>query len=134
VQHLAGTNLFYAMQEKRQQIRDCFDRLFPSLCHSHPAVFPPALFTWYCRHHHQMYWHQGERTGAAIADCVRVRCRDNFLWAYTACSSRSFPQTLVQQAASSATPADPYDLLEVPLPSRVLGQHVAASSNVIAAC
>jgi hypothetical protein len=46
IQHLAGTNLFYAMQEKQQQIRESFDLLFPALCHAHPTVFPPDLFTW----------------------------------------------------------------------------------------
>ena len=47
--------------------------------------------------------------------CLRgLVCREHFLWAFTACSSRSFPQTLVQQpTATTSAHADPYDLLEV---------------------
>jgi hypothetical protein len=62
---LAGTNLAHGAEHRLSWLRRVFSVFFPALSAAHPALFPPAVFTW-----------------------------EAFLWAHSAFSSRGFPHVL----------------------------------------
>lgn len=46
LEHLKGTNLLAAVEERKDKLYECYRLLLPKLSNKYPKLFPPQYFTW----------------------------------------------------------------------------------------